>query len=100
MRIFTAMGKPRREIMFDTIDISNIACRDRAGECNTNIDDAMKLFADMLAELERGHDLVCGIREGREEKGIGAENPSSAPRSDQENHRLPAQAQYRTAEKA
>ncbi|XBI08830.1 hypothetical protein VPH35_136506 [Triticum aestivum] len=47
MQIFTAMGKPRREIMFDTIDISNIACRDRAGERGTDIADTMKLFADM-----------------------------------------------------
>ena len=47
MQIFTAMGKPRREIMFDTIDISNIACRDRAGERGTDIADTMKMFADM-----------------------------------------------------
>ena len=47
MQIFTAMGKPRREIMFDTIDTSNIACRERAGERGTDIADTMKLFADM-----------------------------------------------------
>ena len=45
MQIFTAIGKPRQEIMFDTIDISNIACRDRAGERGTDIEDTMKLFA-------------------------------------------------------
>ena len=33
--------------MSDTIDISNIACQDRAGERGTDIEDTMKLFADM-----------------------------------------------------
>ena len=32
--------------MSETIDKSNIACRDRAGERNTDIEDTMKLFAD------------------------------------------------------
>ncbi|KAE8785727.1 hypothetical protein D1007_40529 [Hordeum vulgare] len=47
MQIFTSMGKTRREIMFETIDISNIACQDRAGQRNTNIEDTMNLFAEM-----------------------------------------------------
>ncbi|KAE8803068.1 Protein FAR1-RELATED SEQUENCE 5 [Hordeum vulgare] len=47
MQIFTAMGKTRQEIMFDTIDISNIACQDRAEQRNTDIEDTMKLFAEM-----------------------------------------------------
>ncbi|KAE8781903.1 Protein FAR1-RELATED SEQUENCE 5 [Hordeum vulgare] len=47
MQIFTAVGKTRREIMFDKIDITNIACQDRAGQRNTDIEDTMKLFVEM-----------------------------------------------------
>ncbi|KAE8814032.1 hypothetical protein D1007_08670 [Hordeum vulgare] len=47
MQIFTSMGKTRREIMFDTIDISNIACQDRARQRNIDIEDTMNLFAEM-----------------------------------------------------
>nr|XP_020163414.1 protein FAR1-RELATED SEQUENCE 5-like [Aegilops tauschii subsp. strangulata] len=68
MQIFIAMGKPRREIMFDTIDISNIACRDRAGERGTDIADTMKLFADMQRRRpgfhhveETENNVVCSL---------------------------------------
>ncbi|XP_020168034.1 protein FAR1-RELATED SEQUENCE 5-like [Aegilops tauschii subsp. strangulata] len=49
------MGKPRREIMFNTIDISNIACRDMAGERGTDIANTMKLFADMQRRRPGSH---------------------------------------------
>ena len=48
-----------------------LAKGDAVGVISADLQDPFELFADMLAELERGHDLVCGIREGREEKGIG-----------------------------
>ncbi|XP_040252025.1 protein FAR1-RELATED SEQUENCE 5-like [Aegilops tauschii subsp. strangulata] len=62
------MGKPRREIMFDTIDISNIACRDRVGDCATDIADTMKLLADMQRRRpgfhhveETENNVVCSL---------------------------------------
>ena len=43
-----------------------LAKGDAVGVISADLQDPFELFADMLAELERGHDLVCGIREGRE----------------------------------
>jgi len=40
------------------------------GVISADLQDPFELFPDMLAKLEQGYDLVCGVREGRMEKGI------------------------------
>ena len=48
-----------------------LAKGDRIGVISADLQDPFELFAEMLKTLEDGHDLVCAVREGRDEKGIG-----------------------------
>lgn len=47
-----------------------LAKGDAVGVISADLQDPFELFSDMLAELECGYDLVCGVREGRREKGL------------------------------
>ena len=44
---------------------------DLIGVISADLQDPIELFADMLNELEEGYDLVCGVRDKREERGAG-----------------------------
>ena len=48
----------------------NMARGDAIGTISADLQDPFELFVDMLTELERGYDLVCGVRQDREETGI------------------------------
>lgn len=43
---------------------------DVIGVISEDLQDPFELFVEMLKEIERGHDLVCAVREKREEKGL------------------------------
>ncbi len=45
---------------------------DIVGIISQDMQDPFELFAEMLKEIESGHDLVCAVREGRNEHGLGA----------------------------
>lgn len=55
MQVFTAMGRDRRGIMFDTIDISNIAYKERKELRNTDIEQTMKHFKRLQRERPGFH---------------------------------------------
>ena len=55
MQVFTAMGRDRRGIMFDTIDISNTAYKERKELRNTDIEETMKLFKRLQRERPGFH---------------------------------------------
>lgn len=46
---------------------------DAVGVISADLQDPFELFADMLAELEKGYDLVCGVRDGRTDKGVSVQ---------------------------
>lgn len=48
----------------------SIAKGDAVGVISADLQDPFMLFQDMLGEWEKGAELVCGIREGRDEKGL------------------------------
>lgn len=49
----------------------HMAKGDVIGVISQDLQDPFELFADMLEAVENGHDLVCAVREKREEKGLG-----------------------------
>lgn len=50
----------------------SMAKGDVIGIISADLQDPFVLFKDMLKEWENGAELVCGIREGREERGLSA----------------------------
>lgn len=40
------------------------------GTISADLQDPLDLFPEMLVELNKGYDMVCGVREKREEKGL------------------------------
>jgi len=49
-----------------------LAHGDVVGVISQDLQDPFELFADMLEAIERGHDLVCAVREKNEERGLMA----------------------------
>ena len=49
----------------------SMANGDYIGVISADLQDPLELFVDMLNALEDGFDLVCGVRENRQEKGLG-----------------------------
>lgn len=43
---------------------------DVIGVISADLQDPLELFVEMIADIERGHDLVCGVRASRDEKGM------------------------------
>ncbi len=48
-----------------------IAKGDAVGVISADLQDPFELFPDLLKGLEDGHDMVCAVRERRDEKGVG-----------------------------
>lgn len=46
---------------------------DAVGVISADLQDPFELFVRMLDELKNGHDLVCGVRDGRTEKGLSVQ---------------------------
>lgn len=49
----------------------SIARGDAIGVISADLQDPFEMFATMLVEWENGNELVCAIRESRQDKGIG-----------------------------
>ncbi len=50
----------------------SMAQGDVIGVISADLQDPFHLFVDMLAALEEGYELVCGVRGGRQEHGLNA----------------------------
>lgn len=48
----------------------SLAKGDAIGVISADLQDPLELFSDMLEEWENGAELVCGVRQEREEKGL------------------------------